>query len=72
MTTITPAELIELEGEFFLLTPVSATLDQAEGMLLLAAMQRQNDDVSKAARALGLHRRSLQRKLRRIGVPPRR
>jgi len=48
----------------------SRALEAFEQSFLTAALERHGGNISAAARALGLHRQSLQKMLRRIGRGP--
>ena len=46
----------------------AGAIDSFERSILSAALRRHNGNVSRAARALGLHRQNMQQKLRRLGI----
>jgi transcriptional regulator with GAF, ATPase, and Fis domain len=46
----------------------SRTIERFERAMLTSALREHNGNVSRAARALGLHRQNVQQKLRRLGI----
>jgi transcriptional regulator with PAS, ATPase and Fis domain len=47
----------------------TASLEQVEAAFLLEALRRNNNNCREAARSLGMHRTTLYRKMRRLGLP---
>ena len=65
-TGLEPATKLGEEEDFR--SAKARVIDGFERAILTAALRRHGGNVSRAARALGLHRQNMQQKLRRLGI----